>query len=61
MILTLKADVICPEEQGAKRSRTMLSRWHTLPPEAVFLSWRVTFRWCWEGVSKSKTPAAKPD
>jgi len=26
--------VICPEERGAKRIRTLLSRWHTLPPEA---------------------------
>jgi len=29
-----KADAICPEERGAKRIRNLLSRWHTLPPEA---------------------------
>jgi len=32
----LKADVICPEERGTKRIRNLLSRWHTLPPEASF-------------------------
>jgi len=32
----LKADVICPEERGAKHIRNLLSRWHTLPPEACF-------------------------
>ncbi|WP_236890725.1 hypothetical protein [Desulfoluna limicola] len=34
--LKSKADVICPEERGAKRIRNLLSRWHTLPPEARF-------------------------
>jgi len=34
--LEAKADVICPEKRGAKRIRYPLSRWHTLPPEAVF-------------------------
>jgi hypothetical protein len=31
-----KANVICPEERGAKRICNLLSRWHTLPPEACF-------------------------
>ena len=30
----LKVDVICPEARGVKRIRSLLSRWHTLPPEA---------------------------
>ncbi|VVS90515.1 hypothetical protein DBB_820 [Desulfoluna spongiiphila] len=37
MNVTLKADVICPEERGAKRIRNLLSRWLTLPPEAFSL------------------------
>ena len=30
------ADVMCPEERGAKSIRYLLSRWLTLPPEAAF-------------------------
>ncbi|SCX77722.1 D-beta-D-heptose 7-phosphate kinase / D-beta-D-heptose 1-phosphate adenosyltransferase [Desulfoluna spongiiphila] len=29
--------MVIPEERGAKRIRNLLSRWHTLPPEADFL------------------------
>jgi len=36
MKFVLKANVIFPEERGGKRIRNLLSRWHTLPPEAFF-------------------------
>jgi len=35
VVRELKADVICPEERGAKRIHNQLSLWHTLPPEAL--------------------------
>jgi len=31
-----KANVIWPEERRTKRICNLLSRWHTLPPEAFF-------------------------
>jgi|GEM_PF-5701979 len=40
---TLKADVVCPEERGAKRIRNQLSRWLTLPPEAFFFKQGLLF------------------
>jgi len=33
----LKADAICPEERGANRIRNLLSKWHTLPAEALLM------------------------
>jgi len=53
--------VICPEEREAKRIRNQLSRWHTLPPEAVFHELNSYIKLCLHTPAKATTTAAVID